>query len=154
MYGIHFDKYCCFRFKDDRHCSPLIAEALDPDCKVSPVRVSNKLKQLGLKIAPKKRMLQVDVALSNGSNQIMEEARAVGERSAVLFNLLQQCRGKFSEVISVSIYQHQYIVLTLFSYTLCYESNFLCTIGVWALALVVMKLQTVFGIKNIFFACS
>ncbi|RVW94517.1 hypothetical protein CK203_030871 [Vitis vinifera] len=85
------------KFKDDRHCSHLIAEALDPDCKVSPVRVSNKLKQLGLKIAPKKRMLQVDVALSNGSNQIMEEARAVGERSAVLFNLLQQCRGKFSE---------------------------------------------------------
>ena len=86
LHGIHFDKYCFFRFKDDRHCSRLIAEALDPDCKVSPVQVSNKLKQLGLKIAPKKkkRMLQVDVPLSDGTNQLMEEARAVGEESAPL----------------------------------------------------------------------
>ncbi|RVW37198.1 Protein timeless-like [Vitis vinifera] len=72
------------KFKDDRHCSRLIAEALDPDCKVSPVQVSNKLKQLGLKIAPKKRMLQVDVPLSDSTNQLMEEARAVGEESAHL----------------------------------------------------------------------
>ncbi|RVW37179.1 hypothetical protein CK203_088324 [Vitis vinifera] len=31
------------KFKDDRHCILLIGEALDRDCKVSPVRVSNKL---------------------------------------------------------------------------------------------------------------
>ena len=84
MNGIHFDKYRFFRFKDDRHCSRLIAEALDPDCKVSPVQVSNKLKQLGLKIAPKKRMLQVDVPLSDGTNQLMEDAKAVREESAPL----------------------------------------------------------------------
>lgn len=64
------------------HCSRLIAEALDPDSKVSAVQVSNKLKQLGLKIAPKKGMLQVDKLLSDGgTNQLMEAATATREES-------------------------------------------------------------------------
>uniref|UniRef100_A0A2N9IHE7 Reverse transcriptase zinc-binding domain-containing protein n=1 Tax=Fagus sylvatica TaxID=28930 RepID=A0A2N9IHE7_FAGSY len=48
------------KFKDDRHCSRLIAEVLDPDGKVSPAQISNKLRQLGLKVAPRKKMRYVD----------------------------------------------------------------------------------------------
>ncbi|XP_056158902.1 topoisomerase 1-associated factor 1 isoform X2 [Syzygium oleosum] len=44
------------RFKDEQKCNHLIAEALDPDCKVSPAQVGNKLKQLGLRTARKNRM--------------------------------------------------------------------------------------------------
>ncbi|KAM3729911.1 hypothetical protein ACB098_12G046900 [Castanea mollissima] len=44
------------KFKDDRHCSRLIAEVLEPDGKVSPAQISNKLRQLGLKVAPRKKM--------------------------------------------------------------------------------------------------
>lgn len=50
------DKYGQIRFKDDLHCSRIIAEGLDPDGKVSAAQVSNKLKQLGLKSAQRKRM--------------------------------------------------------------------------------------------------
>ncbi|KAJ4705908.1 Timeless protein [Melia azedarach] len=44
------------RFKDEWSCSRLIAESLDPDGKVSAAQVSNKLRQLGLQVAPKKRV--------------------------------------------------------------------------------------------------
>ncbi|XP_017972873.1 PREDICTED: protein timeless homolog isoform X1 [Theobroma cacao] len=42
-------------FKDHPNCIRLIAESLDPDGGILPAQVSNKLKQLGLKVAPKKR---------------------------------------------------------------------------------------------------
>ncbi|XP_042980832.1 protein timeless homolog [Carya illinoinensis] len=48
------------KFKDDQHCSRLIAEVIDPDGDVSPAQVSNKLRKLGLKVAPRKKMLYVD----------------------------------------------------------------------------------------------
>ncbi|XP_062149653.1 uncharacterized protein LOC133858182 isoform X3 [Alnus glutinosa] len=48
------------KFKDDQHCSCRIAEVLDPDGKVSPAQISNKLRQLGLKVAPRKKMRYVD----------------------------------------------------------------------------------------------
>jgi hypothetical protein len=54
------DKCGYFRFKDDRHCSRRIVEVLDPDGKVSPAQISNKLRQLGLKVAPRKKMRYVD----------------------------------------------------------------------------------------------
>ncbi|KAF8020353.1 hypothetical protein BT93_G0911 [Corymbia citriodora subsp. variegata] len=44
------------KFKDEQKCNHLIAEALDPDCKVSPAQVGNKLKQLGLRTARRNRM--------------------------------------------------------------------------------------------------
>ncbi|KAI3888490.1 hypothetical protein MKX03_015120 [Papaver bracteatum] len=47
------------KYKEDRHCARLIAKSLDPDGNVSPAQVSNKLKQLGLKVE-KKRMLSAD----------------------------------------------------------------------------------------------
>lgn len=55
-YCICIDKYGCSRFKDEWSCSRLIAESLDPDGKVSAAQVSNKLRQLGLQVAPKKRV--------------------------------------------------------------------------------------------------
>ncbi|XP_058206068.1 uncharacterized protein LOC131319704 [Rhododendron vialii] len=56
------------KYKDDRHCSRLIAEELDPDGKVSPVQVSNKLRRLGLRVPRQKRRLQ-----AGGPIQLEEE---------------------------------------------------------------------------------
>ncbi|XP_058100318.1 uncharacterized protein LOC131245111 isoform X3 [Magnolia sinica] len=58
------------KYKDNRQCSHLIAEALDPDGKVSPSQVSCKLKQLGLKVASKKKMPNVDEPFSGGDDQV------------------------------------------------------------------------------------
>ncbi|XP_021295364.1 protein timeless homolog isoform X3 [Herrania umbratica] len=44
------------KFKDHPNCIRLIAESLGPDGGILPAQVSNKLKQLGLKVAPKKRI--------------------------------------------------------------------------------------------------
>ncbi|XP_030548620.2 protein timeless homolog isoform X2 [Rhodamnia argentea] len=44
------------KFKDEQKCNHLIAEAVDPDCKVSPAQVGNKLKQLGLRTARRNRI--------------------------------------------------------------------------------------------------
>ncbi|XP_021655710.2 uncharacterized protein LOC110646535 isoform X2 [Hevea brasiliensis] len=52
------------KFKDDGNCNCLIAESLDPTCHISPAQVFNKLKQLGLKVASKKRMRNVDKTTS------------------------------------------------------------------------------------------
>ncbi|CAL5364455.1 unnamed protein product [Camellia sinensis] len=51
------------KYKNNRHCSRLIAEALNQDGKVSPVQVSNKLRQLGLRVLPKKRTLQAGASI-------------------------------------------------------------------------------------------
>ncbi|KAH7853622.1 hypothetical protein Vadar_004796 [Vaccinium darrowii] len=71
-----YDKY-----KDNRHCSRLIAEELDPDGKVSPVQVSNKLRRLGLRVTQQKRRLQ-----AGGPIQLEEEgARGDGDLSKTQF---------------------------------------------------------------------
>ncbi|TMW93204.1 hypothetical protein EJD97_012027 [Solanum chilense] len=45
------------RYKDSQNCCDLIAEALDPDGKISPLQVTRALKQLGYKIPRKKNTL-------------------------------------------------------------------------------------------------
>lgn len=45
------------RYKDSQNCCDLIAEALDPDGKISPLQVIRALKQLGYKIPRKKKTL-------------------------------------------------------------------------------------------------
>ncbi|KAH0688185.1 hypothetical protein KY290_019855 [Solanum tuberosum] len=45
------------RYKDSQNCCDLIAEALDPDGKISPLQVNRALKQLGYKIPRKKKTL-------------------------------------------------------------------------------------------------
>ncbi|XP_058769846.1 uncharacterized protein LOC131643603 isoform X2 [Vicia villosa] len=52
------------KFKDDRNCSRLIAEELDPDGKISPAQISNKLKKLGLTIASRKKKGDANETLS------------------------------------------------------------------------------------------
>ncbi|XVF12596.1 hypothetical protein REPUB_Repub08aG0132500 [Reevesia pubescens] len=57
------------KFKDDPNCSRLIAKSLDPDGGISIAQVSNKLKQLGLKIAPKKKIRGGGSTFTAGSDQ-------------------------------------------------------------------------------------
>lgn len=56
------------RYKDDLHCNRLIAEALNPDGNISPVQVSCKLKQLGLKCARRKRLTSSGTGISAGED--------------------------------------------------------------------------------------
>lgn len=61
MWGL-FSSYC--RYKDDRKCTHLIAEALDPSGKITSVQVSRKLTQLGLRNAMKRRTKVPEAPLS------------------------------------------------------------------------------------------
>ncbi|BFG23444.1 hypothetical protein CerSpe_097180 [Prunus speciosa] len=65
------------KFKDDQNCSHLIAKALDPDGRVSPVQISNKLKQLGLKVVRRKRLRHAQESVSTGPSQIDGDGRVV-----------------------------------------------------------------------------
>ncbi|MBA0564099.1 hypothetical protein Golob_009057, partial [Gossypium lobatum] len=56
-------------FKDHPNCSRLIADSLDPSGGVLPAQVSNKLKQLGLKVAPKKRIRNDGRNFTSSSDQ-------------------------------------------------------------------------------------
>ncbi|XP_012440064.1 uncharacterized protein LOC105765487 isoform X2 [Gossypium raimondii] len=56
-------------FKDQPNCSRLIADSLDPSGGVLPAQVSNKLKQLGLKVAPKKRIRNDGRNFTSSSDQ-------------------------------------------------------------------------------------
>nr|KJB52677.1 hypothetical protein B456_008G272300 [Gossypium raimondii] len=57
------------KFKDQPNCSRLIADSLDPSGGVLPAQVSNKLKQLGLKVAPKKRIRNDGRNFTSSSDQ-------------------------------------------------------------------------------------
>ncbi|XP_061996714.1 uncharacterized protein LOC133714584 isoform X4 [Rosa rugosa] len=57
------------RFKDNHNSSHLIAEALDPDGKISSTQISNKLKQLGLKVARRKRLRHAQESVSAEPSQ-------------------------------------------------------------------------------------
>ncbi|XP_052156006.1 uncharacterized protein LOC127773847 isoform X2 [Oryza glaberrima] len=52
------------KYKDDRKCTHLIAEALDPSGKITSVQVSRKLTQLGLRNAMKRRTKVPEAPLS------------------------------------------------------------------------------------------
>ncbi|KAH9646683.1 Timeless family protein [Citrus sinensis] len=73
------------KFKDDRNCSRRIAESLDPDGKVSAAQVSNKLKQLGVKVAPKRRGPYSGETSAAGPDQ-HEEDQCVMETKTSLHN--------------------------------------------------------------------
>ncbi|KAG0490605.1 hypothetical protein HPP92_007468 [Vanilla planifolia] len=47
------------KYKNEKKCSRLIADALDPVGKISPALITRKLKELGLMIAPKKKLVKV-----------------------------------------------------------------------------------------------
>ncbi|CAK7324063.1 unnamed protein product [Dovyalis caffra] len=69
------------KFKDDENCSRLIAESLDPDGEVSPAQVINKLKQLGLKVASRKRKRPVDSPFSTNPDQLGENGEKIEKES-------------------------------------------------------------------------
>ncbi|CAH8329047.1 unnamed protein product [Eruca vesicaria subsp. sativa] len=56
------------RLKDDKDCSRLIAESLDPDGGISAAQVTNKLKQLGLQTRKRLRRGDNSLEASNGSD--------------------------------------------------------------------------------------
>ncbi|KAE9611334.1 putative timeless protein [Lupinus albus] len=58
------------KFKDNPHCSRHIAEVLDPDGKISPAQISNKLKKLGLKVARRKNIGDSDEPLTTSPIQL------------------------------------------------------------------------------------
>ena len=77
-------KYVDSRYKNNRHCNRLIAEGLDPDGKVSPVQVSNKLRQLGLRVPSKKRMIQPgEVEGASGSESNLPNKHELKESSVL-----------------------------------------------------------------------
>lgn len=69
------------KFKEDRNCSKLIAENLDNDVKVSPAQVSNKLRQMGLKVSQRKKRQYADEA---SSAENLEGESNVEERNSPL----------------------------------------------------------------------
>ncbi|KAK9094444.1 hypothetical protein Scep_025913 [Stephania cephalantha] len=60
------------KYKSERNCSRLIAEALDPSGGISPVQVSSKLKQLGLMVVSKKQKFHGDGPTDGVDNQNAE----------------------------------------------------------------------------------
>ncbi|KAH7684774.1 Timeless C-terminal protein [Dioscorea alata] len=60
------------KYKDDAQCSRLIAEAMDPDGKITAVHVSAKLRRLGLMISGRKRFVSDDVPGS--SNKLKDSS--------------------------------------------------------------------------------
>ncbi|KAL5813132.1 hypothetical protein ACOSQ3_028082 [Xanthoceras sorbifolium] len=73
------------RFKDEQNCSRLIAESLAADGKVSAAQVSNKLKQLGFQVAPKKRV-RLTVESRNADPDQPGEEQVTMESKSVLHN--------------------------------------------------------------------
>jgi timeless len=89
--NIHFDNrfFHAFRFKDDRNCSRRIAEVLDPDGKISPAQISNKLKKLGLTIASRKKKGD-DETFSTSPNQKRKRVSAFNEDQEALIKVLYE----------------------------------------------------------------
>ncbi|CAI8604387.1 unnamed protein product, partial [Vicia faba] len=88
------------KFKDDRNCSRLIAEELDPDGKISPAQISNKLKKLGLTIASRKKKGDANETFSTSPNQL--EGGGVAEAVNLEGSLLVQHRQKRKRVSAFS----------------------------------------------------
>ncbi|GAU32321.1 hypothetical protein TSUD_43630 [Trifolium subterraneum] len=77
------------KFKDDRNCSRRIAEVLDPDGKISPAQISNKLKKLGLTIASRKKKGEGET-FSTSPNQKRKRVSAFNEDQEALIKVLYE----------------------------------------------------------------
>ncbi|KAH0460279.1 hypothetical protein IEQ34_010942 [Dendrobium chrysotoxum] len=62
------------KYKNERQCSRLIAAALDPDGKISPIYISRKLKQLGLMVVPKKKLVKANAPFPVNSDPTVSGA--------------------------------------------------------------------------------
>ncbi|KAK4362997.1 hypothetical protein RND71_018238 [Anisodus tanguticus] len=72
------------RYKDNQNCCDLIAEALDPDGKISPLQVSRALKQLGYKIPRKKKTLNASAPNKPGDEENVLESETRLQNSDIL----------------------------------------------------------------------
>ncbi|XP_010261437.1 PREDICTED: protein timeless homolog isoform X2 [Nelumbo nucifera] len=99
------------KYKDNRHCSRLIAEALEHSRKVSPVQVSNKLKQLGLKTSKKRNLC------TGRDEHVMLEGKELGNDDTHLpLNGLEESsfRGRSSKRICAFSKEQELMVKDLF----------------------------------------
>ncbi|MCD9640157.1 hypothetical protein HAX54_025300, partial [Datura stramonium] len=72
------------RYKDSQNCCDLIAEALDPDGKISPLQVTRALKQLGYKIPRKKKTLNASAPKKPGNEEKVLESEIRLQNSDIL----------------------------------------------------------------------
>ncbi|KAJ8536836.1 hypothetical protein K7X08_035237 [Anisodus acutangulus] len=72
------------RYRDNQNCCDLIAEALDPDGKISPLQVSRALKQLGYKIPRKKKTLNASAPNKPGDEENVLESESRLQNSDIL----------------------------------------------------------------------
>lgn len=62
------------KFKNERQCSRLIADSLDPDGKISPTFISRKLRHLGLMVVPKKKLVKPNLPFPANSDHTVSGA--------------------------------------------------------------------------------
>ncbi|XP_060203765.1 uncharacterized protein LOC132632004 isoform X1 [Lycium barbarum] len=72
------------RYKDNQNCCDLIAEALDPDGKISSLQVSRALKQLGYKIPWKKKTLNASAPNKPRNEEMVLESEIRLQNSDIL----------------------------------------------------------------------
>lgn len=72
------------RYKDSQNCCDLIAEALDPDGKISPLQVTRALKQLGYKIPRKKKILNASAPNKPGNEEKVLQSEIRLQNSDIL----------------------------------------------------------------------
>lgn len=66
----HLNFFCLIsRYKDNQNCCDIIAEALDPDGKISPLQISRTLKQLGYRIPRKKKTVYASAPDKPGNEE-------------------------------------------------------------------------------------
>ncbi|KAM7274123.1 hypothetical protein ACFE04_028787 [Oxalis oulophora] len=88
------------KFKDDPNCTRLIVESLEPESEISAAQVQNKLKQLGLQVAHKKRMPRASGASADleGSSQgktLRKKARVFTEdQEEMIKSLFEQFKDE------------------------------------------------------------
>ncbi|KMZ63424.1 Timeless family protein [Zostera marina] len=83
------------KFKHDRSCNRLIAEALDPDGNISPLQISCKIKQLGLKTTTSRKKREI------GSESLSMMEDQVGlEENVTLKSLLKKNKNEVVPLMS------------------------------------------------------
>ncbi|CAH8279425.1 unnamed protein product [Arabidopsis lyrata] len=85
------------RYKDDKNCSRLIAENLDPDGGISAAQVTNKLKQLGLETRKRLRRGDTDHLDATSFAQPLNTRKRVSSFSKEQETLIKELYEKFKD---------------------------------------------------------
>ncbi|PKA64247.1 hypothetical protein AXF42_Ash009467 [Apostasia shenzhenica] len=75
------------KYKNERQCSRLIAEALDPNGQITSVIVSRKLRQLGLKVIPKKKLIKSEMTSKATGDSVASGSAACEIKDAMQLGL-------------------------------------------------------------------